>query len=222
MKHIDQVFKDKLWFWITGGLAIILAGLGYYFTQSADAPLKGPLAEATTTVVESAVIEQPTTETASTEVLAAATQEESMAVTTPQIEKVLVKQSKTIKPRVTTKATTAVSTSQIANYNQVKQVDRAVETVSTSSVTSSVSHADDLMKYGKPANLVITKSYINAEGAIIEKSDLSKDNEVSDPVYNVFINSEGLNAGAMMRVVEPLEKMPLPAFSKDLKKKINL
>jgi|GEM_PF-5896613 len=220
MKHIDQVFKDKLF----NHASEVPEGMWEKIAPAIEKEpnrgllwlAKGPLAEASTTKVQS--LEHSADNTAPIETLAI-TMGENTKETTPA-------KKTPIKKQVSSKSTPSIeqvvaSTTQVEVIQNEKEV-RPIEPTSTSSIGSSVSHSDQLMKYGKPANLVITKSYLSSEGAIIEKSDLSKDNEISDPVYNVFINSEGLNAGAMMRIVEPLEKMPLPAFSTDLKKKVNL
>ena len=77
---------------------------------------------------------------------------------------------------------------------------------------------------GVPADLVITKSYVNKEGSVIKQSNLTDESGNEGPVYDVIINSEAkeLNAGALLRIIEPLENIPLPAFQKELKKKTQI
>ena len=243
MKHIDKVFKEKLynqkaavpdgmwekiapaleeksgrsilWFWFAGILTLIIAGIAYLlFTNYQDAnssdstlAMETPLQEIQTsnpiseTLVLSGDLKDPST---TDQLRSNKTQIDKTTVESPKLKKNNSAQQK-INTKVIVKKTLA-TTSTDSNINN---------TTSNSEVNT-----DNL--YGKPANLVITKSYLSDNGSIIEKSDLSKDTKNAEPSYNVFINSEGLNAGALLRIIEPLENIPLPAFSIDLKKKIIL
>ena len=232
MKHIDKVFREKLyhqkatvpdgmwdkiapaleeksgrsilWFWFAGIMTLIIGGIAYllFTNYQANNSSSAPLAA-----------ERPIQETQSSIAIS-----QTLALTNPstfdQTESDKTNNDETIveslklKKKITkapVKKAFTTSTEKESNINSKTTVREKVNT-------------DNL--YGKPANLVITKSYISDNGSIIEKSDLSKGSG-TEPSYNVFINSEGLNAGALLRIIEPLEKIPLP-FSTILKKKIIL
>lgn len=231
MKHIDKVFKDKLyhqtaevpanmwdkiapaieeksgrgllWFWLAGIATLLIGGLAYYYltnnTDTNTAPT-GPLAENITTLAAHSKTPQ--------EKIAANTNQLQVTATNETLEKEIIAEA-VINPTVSVKTKPAA----------IKAVVKTSPIVSKNTKVSEKVTSPE-MKYGKPANLVITKSYISKEGSFIEKSNLSNRETDTEAGYNVFINnSEGLNAGALMRIVEPLENIPLPAFEKVLKKK---
>lgn len=233
MKHIDKVFKDKLfhrtaevpddmwdkiapaieensgraliWFWMAGILALLLGGMTYlYFTNSdSSLVLPGPLAENVSTETTNS-----NTPTEKIDLIA-----EPVSVL-DNSEKLVEKAPKKGKP-TTTKVTTRKVSSKKPMETKTTEISESLGSID-SNVSNNQSTPE--IKYGKPANLVITKSYISDKGSIIEKSKIgSTESEIE---YNVFINSEGLNAGTLMRIVEPLENIPLPAFQKPVKKKI--
>lgn len=253
MKHIDKLFKEKLynhetvvpegmwekiapiaeeesgrailWFWFAGILALLLGGFGIYkmvSTSNANPTVPGTL------VFENEVPEQSldlvdnslTTETStlkekelSIDESKAATKEveeiKSKNNTAVKTEKVtaVVKSSKSKSVPVLNKQSTELNnTTQSITYRP-QSISNTVETITTA--------------VGTPANLVITKSYINSEGSVIKQSNLTDKSGKEDPVYDVILNSEAkdLNVGALLRIIEPLEIIPLPAFQKELKKK---
>lgn len=239
MKHIDKVFRDKLynqkatvpdgmwdkiapaleeksgrsilWFWFAGILTLLIGGISYLLlsnylaTNSSGYPL---------------AIESPAQETQTSNPISQAliTEELTKAETYQQLESQKSHKVSSIgdsqKPKTT--KSTQQKTSTKAPVKQVEP-NNFSETNNNAKV---IANTDN--QYGKPANLVITKSYVSDNGSIIEKSNHSNDSNKSGPSYNVFINSEGLNAGALLRIVEPLENIPLPAFTTGLKKKIIL
>ena len=241
MKHIDKVFRDKLynqkatvpdgmwdkiapaleeksgrsvlWFWFAGILALLIGGIAYLLlTDSQEAQsTTSPLA------IEQS-IEEKQSETNITQPLALAQQNNAIepVIKQKQITKSVAKSNvSTSTKEVKTTSSTTQATANKNNSSAITTSTKATTTQKAESVNT-----DNL--YGKPANLVITKSYLSDNGAFIEKSDLTKDTEKKQPSYNVFINSEGLNAGTLLRIVEPLENLPLPAFNFQLKKKITL
>ena len=238
MKHIDKVFRDKLynqkatvpegmwekiapaleensgrsilWFWFAGLLALIIGGLAYLLlannqdADSSSSPLafEIPMQENQTSVPPS-------------QTLAFSDHLTNASLDEPDKDKI----NKTIDESPKLKKNNSAQ----QKKNTIVPVKKTIEVATAEDQIAIVNkkvNTDNL--YAKPANLIITKSYISDHGSIIEKSDLSKNTNNSAPSYNVFINSEGLNAGALLRIIEPLENIPLPAFSSGLKKKIAL
>lgn len=244
MKHIDKVFRDKLynqkapvpdgmwekiapaleeksgrsilWFWFAGILTLLIGGISYLLlsnyldTNSSGYPL---------------VTENPTQEAQPSTPISQAliTEELTIAESDLQLESKNTQEIKTItdSPKPKRNNSTQQQSSTKTTVKQVIESNNLGKTKPNSASASILDTNTDNL-YGKPANLVITKSYVSDKGSIIEKSNLSNDSAKSEPSYNVFINSEGLNAGALLRIVEPLENIPLPAFSQNLKKKIIL
>ncbi len=241
MKHIDKVFKDKLynhktpvpdgmwdkiapaiedkpgrsilWFWFAGVIAVLLAGLGYLlFANGGLGANVTPLAlDSTNSTSEIIAVEDISSIPTATQ-LPKTEKEISKTVELIDAESEKLKVSNTTEqPKYTpSSANTKVSKPSV-------KLNEKIEVVSAKS--DNRTNTDNL--YGKPANLVITKSYVSEKGSVIEQSNTI--NQMSEtPSYNVFINSEGMNAGALMRVIEPLENIPLPAFTSPVKKKISL
>jgi len=251
MKHIDKVFKDKLynqkaqvpdgmwekiapaleeksgrsllWFWFAGIVTLAIGGLAYLmYANYQNNPSTTPLAEeisipeekTTISVPQAMVIEDSNNSTSNSDIkVDSPTENES--------KKTISKKNITKKPvqQVKTKAISQTSKSKSSPIVSKPSSSTKVEIKkdqNTNLVFEETINTDNL--YGKPANLVVTKSYISENGSIIKQSNLSSDKK--EPSYNVFINSEGLNAGALLRIVEPLENIPLPAFTKQVKKKI--
>lgn len=245
MKHIDKVFRDKfynqkatvpddmwdkiapaleeksgrsfLWFWFVGIMALTVGGIAYllFTNYQAANPSNAPLAAETPNQDNQtsnsiphalALLDVSINSSATYQTISTKTENDELIVESPKLKKNISSQRKVIS-NTPQKKSFATSTDKPFNINSTLIVKEGLNT-------------DNL--YGKPANLVITKSYISDNGSIIEKSDLSNGAGNSEPSYNVFINSEGLNAGALLRIIEPLENIPLPAFSIILKKKIML
>ena len=242
MKHIDKVFREKLynqkttvpdgmwekiapaleeksgrsilWFWFAGISTLLIGGIAYLLlsnyqnTTSSSAPL------AIETPIQETQALAPTSQTM-------AFADESTKTISPK-QPIIEKSQKVNSIVDTPKPKKAKSTQQktFAKAPAKKMIltDNLNKPNNDLSVSSTeIVNTDNL--YAKPANLVITKSYLSDNGSIIKKSDLSTGTDKSEPSYNVFINSEGLNAGALLRIIEPLENIPLPAFSTGLKKK---
>ena len=237
MKHIDKVFREKLynqkatvpegmwekiapaleensgrsilWFWFAGILTLILGGLAYLLitnnqdANSSNSPLafETPVQEIQTSTPASHILAYSDNLNKSSEQESNKNQIDELINVSPKLKKNNSAQQK--------KMTAAPVKTKIETI-----------TVDNNVLVNEKVNTDDL--YSKPANLIITKSYISDNGSIIEKSDLSRDTENAAPSYNVFINSEGLNAGALLRIIEPLDNIPLPAFSTFVKKKITL
>ena len=240
MKHIDKVFKEKLynqkspvpddmwdriapalednsgrsilWFWFGGILALLLAGLGYVLFANADSnnDASTPLALATdkTDAIDSKYTHEEIAPIVNAKSITTTTKEDVLENT--EIISIPVK-----------KPTTHKTPKSISSQTKETDTKGNIQSTKTHTVVS-VENTNTDNLYGKPANLVITKSYISEKGSFIEQSNTTSENTAATPSYNVFINSEGLNAGALLRVVEPLENIPLPAFTKSLKKKIIL
>ncbi|MFT6334787.1 MAG: hypothetical protein ACI86M_001440 [Saprospiraceae bacterium] len=237
MKHIDKVFRDKLynqkktvpdgmwdkivpaleeksgrsmlWFWFVGIMTLIIGGLAYLLINNnqVDNTSTAPLA-----------MELPIQKIQTSTPLS-----QTLALSDDLTKTSIVEQIKSNKTK--NRNTIVDSQKPLKNRSAQQKLITKTHIAATSVVklntNSTVSNNTDNL-YGKPANLVITKSYLSDNGSIIEKSNPSKGTEISQPSYNVFISSEGLNAGALLRIIEPLENIPLPAFSTDLKKKIIL
>lgn len=243
MKHIDKVFREKLyhqkapvpdgmwdkiapaiednsgrsilWFWFGGVLALLLAGLGYVLFTNSGSVTSTPLAlEANKSNSLDLVATHSNLEPVDTELSATPKTKKEVL---PIVNTTNTPPKKTNTNKATEEKATKAKTSsvKVSNTKVDRKPSKAITTVAARNTNT-----DNL--YGKPANLVITKSYISEKGSFIEQSNTSNENSETAPSYNVFINSEGLNAGALLRVVEPLENIPLPAFTKTLKKKVTL
>ncbi len=104
------------------------------------------------------------------------------------------------------------------NSGQAKKNSSPNITSQNSKLSKITSRSEEMkMGQGKPANLKITKTYIENDKSVI--SQMSSNNELN---YNVvLINTEGkVNAKTLMRIIEPVQEIVLPAFNKNLKKKI--
>ncbi len=248
MKHIDKVFRDKLynheaqvpdgmwekiapaleeksgrpllWFWFAGILTLALGGLAYFMFANYQTTTT-PLATEITTPKEKNSISAPQTINLEDSKIVEVINDDLNKSISKAVSKTNSKENKT-KKSSSTKKTSSVSQATNTQSATLKsqaststKIDKA-DDQNTNLVFEETINTDNL--YGKPANLVVTKSYISENGSIIKQSNLSSDK--NEPSYNVFINSEGLNAGALLRIVEPLENIPLPAFTKQVKKKI--
>ncbi len=236
MKHIDKVFRDKLynqkatvpdgmwekiapalekksarsilWFWFAGIMTLIIGVLAYLLFTNYQAAKSNniPLASETQIHETQTPLSFSQTLALSDNLITASTVDQPESndnVESPKLKKNISLQNKTVTKSSIRKTFTA-------------------STFKEPNVNTSVSEGLNIdNQHNKPASLVITKSYISDDGSIIEKSDLVKGTKNSETTYNVFINSEGLNAGALLRIIEPLENIPLP-FSAVLKKKIIL
>lgn len=238
MKHIDKLFKDNLynheapvpegmwekiapiaeeekgrailWFWFAGILALTLGGFGIY-----------KLLNSNTTIDPSTLVLESDTQTQSNEVLAI----ESMSI--PSIENQEEAEELDIDSKMNTESITSTPSpsTQKKAINTKKSAKPIVKKVKshTPSTSSNISNTIENIEnvQGVPANLVITKSYINKEGSIIKQTNSSDIIGNDNTVYDVIINSEAkdVNASALLRIVEPLENIPLPLLNKELKKK---
>jgi len=273
MKHIDKLFKEKLynhevvvpegmwekiapiaeeesgrailWFWFAGLLALLLGGFGIYNmiitdntnpTDPGSLVLENEAPNPSFELVDNSLAKNINTQK---ETKLSNVRSEPTSV---EVEESKIENTETAKPEVKTEATPTqvVETSNpiIAPLNEQDaisaeedaQLNNNSQTVSSSvkipsSTTQSISNTVESINTGVgiPANLVITKSYVNSEGSVIKRSNLTKQSGKEDPVYDVILNSEekDLNAGALLRIIEPIQNIPLPAFQKKLKKKIS-
>lgn len=240
MKHIDRVFKEKLanqeasvpeglwekiapeiqeksrrgllWFWIVGIIALMMiSGILWYTTDSTNntTATTQPLSQA----IEQGVSTSENTSTA----ISSVTNTENKDLMQSEEHSTKVEDSQTSTSNTTASVATTLETS--INKTNTTTANQQVKTYANTNQAANIeaSLEDDIMKYAKPANLVITKSVISDSGSIIKKSNFN-DTQGKTPAYNVFINSNGLGAGAT-RLVEPLGGLPLPAFENGLKKK---
>ncbi len=232
MKHLDKVFKDKLfnrevdvpgemwdkielavhedsgrsalWFWLTGLLVLLLGGLTYLYVNSSNLSNtdSGPLAEV------------------QNEIQTLSNIEDLVSVSNLDAKKEQDLQSIIPSSAATTSTTTSVEMT--ASFKPKNVSTPANSTLQQSKETKSISYriANEApaVQYGKPANLVITKSYVGEDGSYVKKSNVSTAIG-ANPSYSVFINSEGLNTRSFLRIIEPLDNIPLPAFEHGLKKK---
>lgn len=256
MKHIDKVFRDKLynhetpvpegiwekiapaiednfgrsifWMWFVGILALILgSAIAYTVISSSPGESFDPLAKNIDNSSDQSSISEE--------------EEYDLHVSSIPMEINIDNDEEAIQPKEATaakanKVITVESASDLETVEGFQQVDEISALVASEDSEINGSKANELaassnqidrqseskakdIVTGTPANLLITKSYINGAGSFVEQSNVTE--EIDKPVYNVFINSEGLNAGALMRIIEPLQSIPLPAFEKPLKKKIN-
>ena len=250
MKHIDKIFKEKLynhesevpegmwekiapiaeeesgrailWFWFAGLLTLLLGGLGIYkmTSESLDTTIDPSTLvqdsqdsnQSTDLVVDNSLMTEEATNT-----------QKEIDLTEEVVETSTVSNTSTSNIDVVESTPTPPSTKVIVNEAPKKPTlvqSAPTFTSSTSDIFSNIVETIPNVE-GTPANLVITKSYINNAGSIIKQSNLSDESANEGPVYDVIINSEAkdLNAGALLRIIEPLENIPLPAFQKKLKKK---
>jgi len=242
--HIDKLFKEKLynheaqvpegmwekivpiteeesgrailWFWFAGILTLLLGGYGIYKMIGSNSP--GPT-DSNTLVSEVETTNQPE------ELLV-----ENSLITESNTQKENIS---SLEPKVSISSPKRVqkteSSTTIAKERQTKEVISPLKNVglnnsttinnSNQSISNTVENISNAI--GVPANLVITKSYINNDGSIIKQTNLTDESSIGGPIYDVILNSETkeLNAGALLRIIEPLENIPLPAFKKLLKKK---
>lgn len=256
MKHIDKVFRDKLynhetpvpegiwekiapaiednsgrsifWMWFVGILALILgSAIAYTVISSSPGESFDPLAKNIDNSSDQSSISEE--------------EEYDLHVSSIPMEIDIDNDKEAIQPKAATaakanKVSTVESASDLETVEGFQQVDEISALVASEDSEINGSKANELaassnqierqseskakdIVTGTPANLLITKSYINGAGSFVEQSNVTE--EIDKPVYNVFINSEGLNAGALMRIIEPLQSIPLPAFKKPLKKKIS-
>jgi hypothetical protein len=241
MKHIDKVFRDKLynqkatvpegmwdkiapaleeksarsilWFWFAGIMTLILGAIAYLLFTNYQAAKTNNIPLAAETQIE--------------ETLTPMSHHQTLALSDDLINTSKIDLTESIEKQneVTSIGSPKLKKNTFPKKRKAKTPKRKTFTPSTieeSKINTSVSEGISTENLqNKPASLVITKSYFSHEGSIIEKSDLNKGTENSETTYNVFINSEGLNAGALLRIIEPLENIPLP-FPTILKKKIIL
>ncbi len=244
MKHIDKVFRDKLynqkatvpdgmwdkiapaleeksgrsilWFWFAGISTLLIGGIAYLLLsnyQDANSSSSAPLA-IDVPMQESKPLAEISQTMAFADEASKKISDNQPVIQKAKKVKTIIDSPKPKKNKSTQKKTVTKSQSKkLISNNNLINTNNDVAVSSTEIINTDNLNA-------KPANLVITKSYISDNGSIIKKSDSSTGNDKSEPSYNVFINSEGLNAGALLRIIEPLENIPLPAFSSGLKKKI--
>lgn len=239
MKHIDNLFKEKLynhevtvpegmwekiapiaeeesgrailWFWFAGLLALLLGGYGIYKTVYSNAETPS---DQGTLVYES-----------------------QDAMTTPalDVDNSIIMESNSVSENIVSNGN--IEDVQMAQNSQSTKLNKSITGKSSKTNIDSNTNAQSTPNYtlpdisntvenitnvgGNPANLVITKSYTNKEGSVIKQSNLTEEFGNEGPVFDIIINSEvnKFNAGALLRIIEPLENIPLPAFEKELKKK---
>ncbi len=245
MKHIDELFKEKLynheavvpegmwekiapiaeeesgrailWFWFAGLLALLLGGYGIYkmvYTNTSNPADPGNL-----------VYQQEINNLSNNLVI-----DNSLTIQSNTVEE---KDNSQLELEKVTPDSELKKTSPFVSVNK-KHSNKEKHTISNTAKTIPIieSHTSQNISntvesitnaVGIPANLVITKSYINKEGFVIKQSNLTDDSGNGGSVYDVIINSNSkakdLNAGALLRIMEPLKNIPLPAFEKKLKKK---
>lgn len=255
MKHIDKLFKEKLynhevnvpegmwekiqpnvedesgrallWFWFAGILAILLAGFLFYQLNSNSAT--GPLAENQEVIQEernetpSILVsnelktEQPSADAIQTPVKEAHNQ----SISEKTVKPVVMNTAEKVTVEKNLQGSSSTPTASKAEQTQ-NQTTSSLEVVASSENVEIKSTRETFEVNPKPANILITKSYINEEGSIIKQFSNDLDN---GPSYDVIINSEAndMNAAALMRIIPPIEKISLPAFENNsLKKKITI
>ena len=238
MKHIDKLFKERLhdhevlvpegmwekiapiaeeesgrallWFWFAGILALLIGGYGIYkLTQSADDTPQDPGTLVYKNENSISQIESPQATLALNDL-------ESVSTPATSDSESDIKEDRTSETTNVNPIEKTVKKAKKATL-KIKSQDQSIDTKkSISNTVENISNAE-----GIPVDLVITKSYISKEGSVIRQSNLTDNSGNEEPVYDVIINSEAkeLNAGALLRIVEPLENIPLPGFQKTLKKK---
>lgn len=243
MKHIDNLFKEKLynheasvpegmwekiapiaeeesgralvWFWFAGALALVIGGYGIYKMINANTP-----ADPSTLAFEEQIKDQIPNYSVDNSLTSL---DESSLNTT--IENSTEEITEIASDELSNESTDT-NEPKIATSKKVKKQPKKAEINNNSTSNSRPQNVNNTVEsiskvVGVPANLIITKSYINKEGSIIKQSNLTDDSGTEGPIYDIIINSEAkdLNAGALLRIVEPLENIPLPSFQKKLKKK---
>ena len=244
MKHIDKLFKEKvynhevavpdgmwekiapiaedesgkalLWFWFAGILTLLLGGYGIFKMVTANNQTLDPSTlvyeheintPSSDLLADNSQLINPTTQKAKEQTNADDYTTSAMNV---EIEKT---SAKPVEARASILPPTVKS----------KSISKVVSKSNHSSKPMSISNTiEDITNVkGVPANLVITKSYVNSKGSVIKQSNLSSDLTNEGLLYDIIINSEekDLNAGTLLRLIEPLESIPLPAFQNQLKKK---
>jgi len=228
MKHIDKLSgRAILWFWLTGLVTLLIGGYGIYKMITSNNTTTNP----TTLVYQNTNEELPNNKTVDNSLINQSTElnendelaaELSKINTEIETAKTNTNQPKTGKVK-SSESKTIAKTSLASNSTSIEQT---IGSSSKASAVESISNTVETISntVGVPANLVITKSYINKDGSVIKQSDLNSETGDESPVYDVIINSEAkeLNAGALLRIIEPLENIPLPAFQKTLKKKTQI
>ena len=238
MKHIDKLFKEKLhdhevlvpegmwekiapiaeeesgrallWFWFAGILTLLIGGYGIYkLAQSTDNTPQDPgtLVYNNETSVSQSTSPQATLVLNDIESVSTSATED----TNEDVKEDQASETTNVNPTENTVTKAKKPT------RKVKSQEKSIDTKkSISNTVENIPNAE-----GIPVDLVITKSYISKEGSVIRQSNLTDNSGNEEPVYDVIINSEAkeLNAGALLRIVEPLENIPLPGFQKTLKKK---
>lgn len=243
MKHIDKLFKEKLyhheaqvpegmweriapiaeeesgrailWFWFAGILTLLLGGYGMYqLLESNSTPTDTkPLVHE---IKSNYQAEEQLVDNSLTTELNTLKEKNNLAEDNASIA-VVDKASKTETSALTTsKKQEAVEDFKLNHVQSTKQPTQNRSKPRISNTVESISNA-----VGVPANLVITKSYINKDGSIIKQTNLTDELNNDGPTYDVILNLEAkeLNAGALLRIIEPIENIPLPALQKELKKK---
>lgn len=239
MKHIDKLFKENLyhhevevpegmwekiapiaeeesgrailWFWFAGLLTLAIGGYGIYKMITAETNTDNPGTLAyqhetqPTEILASNMLLTESNSTDTDAALAKALKEVNAEIEKEDHSHVLeanINLPKRNKEKATSKLMT--KTAEVATSSEIGNTVESIENT-----------------IGVPADMVITKSYINKEGSVIKQSSLADESGSDGPVYDVIMNSEtkDFKAGALLRIIEPLEDIPLPAFQKGLKKK---
>ena len=247
MKHIDKLFKEKLynhevevpegmwekiapiaeeesgrailWFWLAGLMALLLGGYGIYKTATSTNQDILP-----STLVYQSETNSPTNQQGVENHLTINTdqsqEKDELAAELEEVNAEIERSKSNLKIN-RNKQITNQSRSQSSEELSTKISEQSpiIESTTSPIIGNTVERITNVV--GVPADLIITKSYVNKDGSVIKQSNLTEDSGNEGPVYDVIINSEAkeLNAGALLRVVEPLENIPLPAFQKGLKKK---
>lgn len=240
MKHIDKLFKERLynheaevpegmwekiapiaeeesgrallWFWFAGILTLLLGGYGIYKLITTSNETANPNA----LVFESESINQSTDILVDNSLLTESNPQKHN-VQTIDLLSTSTSSNVAIEESLDHPATKKQKMGKPLNKNEETKQDLTVSQMPIISNT-----VENIVNVGGvPANLVITKSYVNKEGSVIKQSNISEESGYDAPIYDVIINSEekDLNAGTLLRLIEPLENIPLPAFQKELKKK---
>lgn len=218
----EESGRAILWFWFAGILALLLGGFGIY--KMVNASITNPT-DPGTLVYNDIETPEPKTNFALTNNFDQSNdiqqeQSDSKAeytytdANTEETELVNTI-AKNTKPKIKDIPTTKTKPFKSASPN-ISTAPPVVKEQDIQNTVESISNVG-----GTPVSLVITKSYINKEGSVIKQSNLTEESGNEEPVFDIIINSQTkeLNAGALLRIIEPLENIPLPAFQKQLKKK---
>ena len=239
MKHVDKLFKERLynhevvvpegmwekiapiaeeesgraliWFWLAGILALAIGGYGIYkMATSAESTPQDP-----GTLVYDDTPQTPTIQLED--------QLASLTTNLPENQDALNSSKSTGNSYAEMNEDMSSDNANSSLNNRVKSAQKIKTQKQKVKPQEPISNTVENIPnaVGIPANLVITKSYMSKEGSVIRQSNLTDNSGIEDPVYDVIINSEAkeLNAGALLRIIEPLENIPLPGFQKTLKKK---